>query len=43
MNSINEMSGVNEGEKEELNEEIQETEIGCEVDEVINKGEGLND
>lgn len=43
INTINQMTGLNQAQKEQLNQEIQQTQTRSEVHQVINKAQALND
>ena len=43
INTINQMTGLNQAQKEQLNQEIQQTQTRSEVYQVINKAQALND
>lgn len=43
INTINQMTGLNQAQKEQLNQEIQQTQTPSEVHQVINKAQTLND
>lgn len=43
INTINQMTGLNQAQKEQLNQEIQQSQTRSEVHQVINKAQALND